>query len=69
MSACMCLCVCPSKVYCLWLSLKDAGVLTLDQFSPRQCVPGMRLSGKGHNWCFCLVVIVVGLVLIGLMTI
>ena len=26
--------VSPSKVYCLWLYLKD-GVLTLDQFSPR----------------------------------
>ena len=28
-----------------------------------------RLSGKGDNWCFCLVAIVIDLVLIGLMTI
>ena len=60
----------PAKfIVSLWLYLKDAGVLTLDQFSPHQCLPGMRLSGKDDNWCFCLVVIVVDLVLIGLMTI
>ena len=29
----------------------------------------MRMSGKGNNWCFCLVAIVWDLVLIGLMTI
>ena len=28
-----------------------------------------RSSGKGYNWCFCLVAIVIDLVLIGLMTI
>ena len=28
-----------------------------------------RSSGKGDNWCFCLVAIVIDLVLIGLMTI
>ena len=54
-----------SEVYCLWLYLKD-GVLTLDQFfAPFRT----RSIGQGDNWCFCLVVIVIDLVLIGLMTI
>ena len=46
--------VSPSEVYCLWLYLED-GVLTLIIFRPFRT----RSSGKGDNWCFCLVAIVI----------
>ena len=63
-------------VHTLLVSKSQRSVLSMVR-PKRQCSDSwsifapfrMRSSGKGDNWCFCLLAIVINLVLIGLMTI